>query len=62
MTELKLACLEEQILLSDSLPETFRTGTVLAVIAIQAKERISLKQIKCMHVSVCVRNVLSKVN
>jgi hypothetical protein len=34
MTKLKLASLEEQILLSDSLPQTFRTGTVLAVIAI----------------------------
>jgi len=54
MTKLKLARLEEQILLFDSLPQTFRTGTVLAVIAIQAKERISLKQMKCMRVSVCV--------
>jgi hypothetical protein len=50
MTKSKLACLEEQILLSDSLPQTFRTGTVLAVIAIQAKECISLKQIKCVCV------------
>lgn len=60
MTKLKLAGLEEQILLPDSLPQTFRTGTVLAVIAIQAKECISLKQTKCMHVF--VRKVLSKMN
>jgi hypothetical protein len=49
MTKLKLACLEEHILLSDSFPETFRTGAVLTIIAIQTQECISLKQTKCMH-------------
>jgi hypothetical protein len=51
MAKFKLACLEEHILLSYSLPEMFRTRAVLAVIAIQTKECVSLKQTKCMCIS-----------